>query len=83
MFCRHAAAGSSESTGGVQALLHQLLGLSGLLVAAADAADEMQQALRQTMFNEVSKGEAAGPSWLAGEGPRAAWSEVSEVRQGR
>jgi hypothetical protein len=63
--------------------LHQLLGLSGLLVAAADAADEMQQALRQTMFNEVSKGEAAGPSWLAGEGPRAAWSEVSEVRQGR
>lgn len=78
---RRSATGAGEASGGAGVLLHQLLGLCGLLVAAADAAGEMQRALRQSAHNEVSKAQAAGPGWLAGEGPRAAWSELSEVRQ--
>lgn len=64
----------------MQRLLQQLLGLCGLLVTAADAAKDMQQSLRQQVFNEVSKADTAGPGWLAGDGPRAAWSELAEVR---
>lgn len=77
---RRSSTGAGEASGGAGVLLHQLLGLCGLLVAAADAAGEMQRALRQSAHNEVSKAQAAGPGWLAGQGPRAAWSELSEVR---
>lgn len=80
LLCRRSAAGAGEGTGGVQALLHQLLGLSGLLVAAANATNDMVEQLKGFAQNEVSKAQAAGPGWLAGEGPRAAWSELSEVR---
>lgn len=79
--CRHAAAGSGQS-GGVQELLYQLLGLCGLLVAAAEAAERTRQGLKQTVYNEVTAVEAAGPGWLAGEGPQAAWSELAEVNWG-
>lgn len=75
---RHAAAGTGQSAG-VQELLEQLLGLCGLLVAAADAAERMRQGLKHTAYNEVTAAEAAGPGWLAGEGPRAAWAELAEV----
>jgi hypothetical protein len=67
-------------SGGAQVLLHQLLGLCGILVAACEAAQGAQQSLRHNAFNEVTQAEAAGPGWLAGEGPRAAWSELAEVR---
>lgn len=79
--CRHAAAGSGEVAGGTRALLHQLLGLCGLLRSACEAAQGAQQSLRQMAFNEVTQAETAGPGWLASEGPRAAWSELAEVRQ--
>jgi hypothetical protein len=75
---RRAAAGGGQPAG-LQDLLYQLLGLCGLLVAAADAAEGMRQGLKQTAYNEVTAAEAAGPGWLAGEGPRAAWAELAEV----
>lgn len=78
---RRAAAGGGQPAG-LQDLLYQLLGLCGLLVAAADAAEGMRQGLKQTAYNEVTAAEAAGPGWLAGEGPRAAWAELAEVRWG-
>jgi hypothetical protein len=32
------------------------------------------------MPDEATRQAAAGPSWLAGERPRAAWGQIAEVR---
>lgn len=79
LLCRRAAAGAPEHSGSVGELLQQLLGMCGLLVTAAGAADTMQQQLKRDIFNEVSRAETAGPGWLAAAGPCAAWSQLAEV----
>jgi hypothetical protein len=39
--------------------------------------------LAEHMPDEATRQAAAGPSWLAGEKPRAAWGQIAEVRRQR
>jgi hypothetical protein len=74
--------GVDDRTGSVLQSLQQLLGLSGLLQAAVSGAAAKAAELSEHMPDEATRQAAAGPNWLSGERPRAAWGQIAEVGLG-
>lgn len=71
--------GADDRSGSVLQSLQQLLGLSGLLQAAVAGAAAKAGQLAEHMPEEATRQAAAGPGWMAGERPRAAWGQIAEV----
>lgn len=71
-----------QSSGVSPQSLDQLLGLCGVLLTAVQGAQDMQGSLKQEMCYEWTSAESAGPEWLSGPGPQAAWLELAKVSRG-
>lgn len=75
---RQALATAAERSVSMAALVAQLLGLSGMLLAAAAAAEAQAAQVKERSMEGALH--AAGPSWLAGAVPREAWAQLAQVR---
>lgn len=73
--------GADDRSGSVLQSLQQVLGLSGLLQAAVAGAAAKAGQLAEHMPEEATRQAAAGPGWMAGERPRAAWGQIAEACQ--
>eukprot|EP00879_Flechtneria_rotunda_P024732 GHRR01026238.1.p1 GENE.GHRR01026238.1~~GHRR01026238.1.p1 ORF type:complete len:904 (+),score=333.81 GHRR01026238.1:136-2847(+) len=73
-----AATGSEDTAGWASHATQQLLGLSGLLQAAAAGAQAKAAELAAAMPDELYKHGSCEPSWLSAEAPRAAWRQLAQ-----